>query len=595
MSIATDKLLQSSDRYVLARLEPARYVNDDLVSIGGGQYQASLQDFDNISKVERNGATLTLVTTIAGNDQYTFDENTRLITMQLASAPNEDSNVIIVFHYLYLTTIKGRCFPSDPLSAKSPSNPIRYWEPRIARTPQIEESYSNIINAVMTIKSSSLSINNADRYINPFTGLNDSFKNKTLDIYIGINDSLDKLYTGPMNDISLSNDSASVKFRDAFSKVNDLATFGDDNIYYTEAEYSLLDPQAFNRPKVFAIGTGTVARTIPYGSAASTSTLAFPDKSMAVLSGFNKAVNIDYATDTATSGNRTHHCYKAQTTIDTQTLGTMVRRTTSTIRGDTVHHFFFSAHNLKVGQTFKWDDGGGPYYAIVHHVGTYDIGGSDYNVLVANNGTINLTDPQMTSTAQFDPLRTFVCIRAQDVGGTFSTYSSIFLKQETQYTISESIATLPTGTIVEIDLDSSISFDVDTDTVYYSAEFSDFGQAGHGSFTRTLLSLAGISVPSYSGSTFEDADTQLPLDLRTQIPKFNDTTIPIYRSVLEDILGSALTYLYQDKDGVAQYGVLEAIASGDSRDNNTILSEITSALSLNLASFAILIFPLSSI
>lgn len=154
MSIATEKLKQSSDRFVLVRMEPARYIGADLVSLGGGIYRAVFDHPYDVSKIERNGTGLTRVDTLAGNNQYTVTDDNKTITVQLASAPNIDSNVIVLFHRLYLTTSKGRYYPIDPLSAESASNAMRFWEPRLQRAPQIEESFSNIINAVFTIKAS---------------------------------------------------------------------------------------------------------------------------------------------------------------------------------------------------------------------------------------------------------------------------------------------------------------------------------------------------------------------------------------------------------------------------------------------------------
>lgn len=574
MTFTEEKQKQSSDRFVLARLEPARDITGDLVLVSGGTYQATFSEFDNVSKVEREGATLTEVTTITGNDEYTFDEDTGLFTVQLASAPNETTNVLILFHYLYLTTERGRYFAEDPLTAVSSGNPTRFWEPRIERSPTIEESYKNIINAVMTIKASSLSIINPDQYLNPFLTKKDSFKNKTLTIWIGINDELEKIFTGPMNDISLSDNRATVRFRDAFSKINQLATYGGDieDIYYTRSQYTDIDPRREDTPKVHVIGVGTPGKTIPFGSASSTSTLAFPDKSRAVLDGFNLGTNIDYATSTATTGNRDFHLFRSVSTLVDQSVSGLVRQTTSVIRGDTVHHYFFSSHNLRVGQTFKWDDGGGPYYAIVHHVGTYDISGSDYNVMVANNGSLNLSDPLMTDINDFDPLKSLVVIRAQDTGGTFSTYSDNFLKQEDQYTLTEVTSPYPTANNVEVELDSAISFDVDSDSVYWSAEFnnfSGFGSLGHSRAIRFLLNTLEIDT---NDTSFSAAQTALPLEIRMQVPKFGTTELPLYREIIEDISGSALTYLSQNEDGEAEIGVLESPVAGSTRDDSLVIS-----------------------
>lgn len=573
MTFATDKQLQASDRFVLARLNPARFINDDLVLVSLDTYQATFESIKNVSVLERNGAGLTEVTTITGNDEYTFDEQTGVLTIQLADAPDEDTNVIVLFHFLYLTTEQGRYFGSDPLVAVSDSNPERLWEARLTRSPVIEEAYKNIVNAVLTIKASSLSINNADQFLNPFLTLDDSFKNKTVELYIGINDSLEKIFTGPMNDVSIRDVTATVAFRDAFSKVNDLATFGSSvaAAFYTSAEFGNLDPSSTGLTKVTNIGKGSPGRHKTSDRVVNVVGTT-PDKKYAEIDAFNKAVNTDYnATDLTL--NRNWHMLRTRVPFDTQTLGTLVRQTTATIRGDTVHFYNFSAANLVVGQTFKWDDGGGPYYAIVHHVGAFSSGGLDYNVMVANNGNINLGDPIMTDVNDFLPLTTLaVAIFRPGATATSSTFTNVYLKEEENYDLTL-LSFINGMSEYRVELDAGISLDPDdNDGIIWQGEFESgtFSQApGHAEAVSNILTRAGIDINSTS---FSDAQTALDIDVRTQVPAFGSSNLPSYRELLQDIMGSALTFLFQNEDGEAEYGILEAPAAGDTRDDSLILA-----------------------
>jgi len=62
----------------LVRLEPARYINDDLVSQGGGIYSVQFTDISDISGIARNGTQMARVSGApAINDEYSFDESSK--------------------------------------------------------------------------------------------------------------------------------------------------------------------------------------------------------------------------------------------------------------------------------------------------------------------------------------------------------------------------------------------------------------------------------------------------------------------------------------------------------------------------------------
>ena len=156
-------------------------------------------------------------------------------------------------------------------------------------------------------------------------------------------------------------------------------------------------------------------------------------------------------------------------------------------------------------------------------------------------------------------------------GKTDNRYSGTYLRLGLDYTLSESISSLPTGINSTISIAAATSpFDPDTDDLLWAAEFSNVGSSlGHAGVVNNLLSRLSIN---RNAATFTSADSALPLLVRTQIPKLGETKIPLYREILEDILSSALTFLFQTKDGKVSYGILGATVSGDIRDQNIILS-----------------------
>lgn len=582
MSIATEKELAASNRYTLVRVEPGRYINDDLSLVSGSLYEVIFTDITNVPRLQRNGSDLTEVTTISGNDEWTFDEDTKTLQVQLASAPNVDTNVLVVFHYLFFTSEKHRFKAEDPLSAVSTSNPIRDWLPRLSRDPQIDESFRNILNGVFTVKGSGITLINTDQLLNSFLTVNDSFKNKTIDIYIGINDELEQLFSGPCEDPRIQNTNFTLKFRDAFDLLQQTATFGDsyNDRHYNFTDFADLDPSKENDPIPMVMGKGSGILYVASSKVATSSTATLP------MNPQNKAINIDfmleaanieYQSDDDTVNDEFVACrFPSTQSIETQTIGTFVRSTTEVHGGTkTVHYYQLTGNNLKVGQTFKWDDGGGPYYSTVQHIEPFSFGGLDYNVMVANNGGINLSDPVMSTGSEFRALAEPVVIKFNgDKPASFDPkYTETFLRGDGDQFSTTTTTTTGGHKLLKISI-TATNIDINPeegDKLLYQVHLS--GDVTHGETMGLIVTSAGLTKDSAS---FTQADVDLVADARFQVPLFGQTKLEDYKKYAEFLAQSTLGFLSQSSTGDVKYTLLDTPAGGSVRDKSLILDNSAS-------------------
>ena len=89
---------QSSKKFFLVKLEPARHVTDDLTDNGGGEYEMSFA-YD-VSRVFQNDTEFTLVTGTPSAGEYSYSNGT--LTLNTSTAPDADNVIIVYYHSLSL-------------------------------------------------------------------------------------------------------------------------------------------------------------------------------------------------------------------------------------------------------------------------------------------------------------------------------------------------------------------------------------------------------------------------------------------------------------------------------------------------------------
>lgn len=228
MAISQAKLDETaSNRFFLVKITPGRDATSDL-SLESGLYEMTFP-FVPVSKITRNGDELTEVSgTPSTNDEWNFDESTKLLRIKLAAAPDTDDNVIIVFYDLFYTTQKTRYIAQDPESVVSASNPKREWKGRISRNPALTQTMRNITQGIFTVSRGSISLINADSDFQQYMTLKDSFNNKAVKIWVCI-DSIDDIRSvneGKISGKSSKGKQITLSIFDTFQNLQSKALFG---------------------------------------------------------------------------------------------------------------------------------------------------------------------------------------------------------------------------------------------------------------------------------------------------------------------------------------------------------------------------------
>lgn len=244
---------QSTSKFALVRIEPARWMNDLLTNAGGGIYTATLNGFV-VSQVKENGTNLSRVSTVSGSGQYSFNEQTGAISIYPASAPSS-SNSIVVFYYLFYTSQRTRSTNEDP---EDSTTSIRDWLPRIETSPSVNQSIENITDGFFEIDSSTIQLINNLSEFNNYLTIYDSFYNKEVKIWYCIDstDNIQKAFIGFVSRLSLEKNKVFLAVKNNFSRISLPALMGDSRAYnyWNLQDYSTLDPSKNSEPIPFYFG-----------------------------------------------------------------------------------------------------------------------------------------------------------------------------------------------------------------------------------------------------------------------------------------------------------------------------------------------------
>ncbi len=553
MSIASEKIKFASERFLLVRLNPARYI---LPVLNGAVYEITLPFV--VNKIERNGVELTQdVVTPSTNDFWYQDETTGLLQVKLAGAPNDTTNVLIAYHYLFYTGTVFRSISEDP---ENTSTTTREWQPRITNYPTILQSFDNIVAGFMTISDTAIELINEDGTFQENLTDEDTFYNKAVDIWLCINSAsnIQKIFTGTVRSLALSQNKVQINVTDSFNKLKQPAFMGDtaSEAYFRRDADSFpdLDPKHSEKPCPFILGASSRYQTEGISAAISGMT---PYQ----LSLGTEAFCTSYDSSVSTTTNRTWGTCRIKGSLTVETFTTAQATTTS---GAYRFIRFATITGVEVGDTFRWTNAGTPYYARVCHVGTFTHSAVNYNLVIESADPYLITDT-LSSARSFG-----VFIKR----GT-TTYYPL---QVRDYTLNE-VTTSHGNTFTEIvftsSLEANLSISPDlntsTDQVYYRASNDDV-QAQD----EALLDLVTLSGLTPNTASFTAANALLPVNVRFHIPNFDETTYKDYLEYVQDILKSTIGYLKINSDFEVEYHILEAPTSTEVRDNSLVLDSATS-------------------
>lgn len=576
----TDKA--STGRFTLVRVTPARCIDSYLASVGGGVYQMTWTR--PVAALTRNGVALTQVGALSAVDQFTYDEGTQILQVQLASAPSDASNVLVLFYYLFYASGMAVLATQDPLDS---STPLRQWTPRVLTEPQLSQTVRNVTQGVFTVADTSLELANADRALNQFFGPADSFKDKDIDCWIGIREGsfetplYQRAYKGKVNAASLAAESVELQIYDAFSRLTQPAYMGDAPgmcvVQLTSDSFPSADPNKVGQVLPYFIGRFSRYKTVKRATFVIEWDLDITSMPEAFCSNYNDT--------TASSVNRSW------------VLG---RVSADGLRGFTLP----SPSNVTVIADSIWVAGTGTTEAYSASIWGYTSGVWATMSDVTAGDRIKISDGTKTDygyIAARDEAGmsvTIVWVSANGAGATtitgFSDPALVLVDEagneyqlapERDYTTT--LTTLPSGNkLVSVTFVNNFEGNL-TKLNGYPGTFTGFvnpqrhkvffrlrpqvtNYAKHGHVLSQIMTLVGLSPVA---ATFTAANTALPVNLAVQIPYFDESSYKGYIDYAEDILASTLGILALDSSSQVQYALIAAPSASDGTDDNYVLGD----------------------
>jgi hypothetical protein len=620
MTIATEKNKKSSYRATLVRLTPARCINDDLAALGGGIYTFTF-GLAPISSVYREGALLTNVANasdVNSNDEWFYDEDSGLFTIQLASAPDNDTNTIIIEYHLFYTDGDGVITYQTPTDDTTTQ---RFWKPRISNKINVRQSFANIVDGVFSISSSSVDIVDSDEDFLNYLMDSDSFYKKPVSAWVYINelDSVQFVFSGVSTAITKNNDAISITVEDTFSKLSKPAYMGDtsDEAYFRREANSFpnMYPPDHLKPVPFVFGRSSAAiRTISYGTSVSTGAWLHTVELGGGSTGYNdvstidggltgKAVCTSYNPTISTSYNRTWGLARTSSDFKTLTLGSPNGGTLST-KPDSIgnnsgdENFSYAPqdtttgattwqawsatyttwnHNLEVGDSFKQISTGYMFRVMYVSSDGLTVRGvvSDYNS--GNLGYGFGSSSPATSDFQMNQAPA-IMVRDSNSGQDYwLSYDTDF-----DYTISTTSGGNKYMEVTFFTFEAGIingervhpnmtTLHPSTHEVYFRvSQENTSDEHRHDNVMKAIIEASGMTV---NAASFSAAGTGRELDCQFTIPMMGEEDFSDYLIYCQAVMQSALTYLAQNNSDEITYNLLEAPGTGTVISDTSILDK----------------------
>lgn len=562
MSFATEKEKDTSRRFMLVRITPARYIGDDLEADGG--LYTMTWSLGPIARIERNGVQLTEVSsTPSNNDEWYLDQSTGTLSIKLASAPDEETNVLVAFHHLFFTGDEDKIAPIDP---QDPGSPEVLWEARVLRYPSLRQSITDILAGVFSIQDTSVEIEDTEGSIAKCSGPDDSFKNKDVSVWvcIGSPQNIESLIRGKIHSISFDGGRASFSFSDEFEVLNQPALMGDsaNEAYFQRKPDSFpkMDPTKSGQTCKYIAGYSN--RVVLRPTSGGTGTF-FPEFDFRFVDG-EQAVCTDFSPLLSTSLNRKWGLGRVSSGgLKMTSFGSIVRVTE--LVGVNWYFAYIQDHNFDIGDTITWKTSGNTGSSVVDRVGEFQYNGSTYNISFAFGGVPFTTSSTIVSNPKIG------------VGILVHPYP-VMLKYGSEYTVSLT-STSGGNKYVEITLANNFEatrsvfggrpLDPSLDQVIYRLYPAD--PVKHGDVLERILEACGLTT---NAASFAAANAALDVDAYFSIPYFDESDFSSYLKYAEAICASTLGYLTINGQGEVEYHLFQPPASSDELTSDEILNGV---------------------
>lgn len=534
MTYSTLKTNQTSQKFILARVEPARFVNDLLTLDTGTTYTMTFNY--KISKVVEQGTELTEVSSSPSTGEWSIDSN-NLLTVNLNNAVSS-TNAVVVYYYLFYTIEKFRVIGVDP---ETPATDLQEWEPKIIKSPNIKQSIKNVIDGKLSISSSNLEIVNNNGDFNQYLTNDDSFYNKTIKVWHCLDDTtnIQKIFEGKIVSVSVRRTAVNLSIRDNLDLLSSKASMGDTEIYYNEDDFTSVQSSNIGSPVRYYFGSVTRYDTIPETVTNLTTAQRLDPTKM------DEAVCTNFTTDLTTSNNREW------------TIG----RTGS----NGTNNFSFSPSSVdNTDANFTRLDTDAATVAKIHIGDTFEITGSGtyrervYYVDRTNN-YIYIT--KQASVVATDTIQTNDCpsIVITDLSGNY--YYCLYGRDYTAATSS----TTGGNKLIKITFTNNFetnhagltTLDPGTNRVYFKFKpnVSDQNQSD---VLKEIIEKSGMTT---NASSFTTAGTTLNVNAAFSIPYWDQTDYKEYNKYAEKLCQSTLGYIYLNNSFEIAYKLFDTISA----------------------------------
>ena len=545
MSFSSIKTDQTSEKYILIKIEPARYINDDLAIVSGTEYTMTFPF--QLSRVLEQGVELTEVSSSPSAGQYSFNTTTKLLTVHL-NAVISSTNSVIGFYDLFYTIEKFRVLGSNP---EVPGTDLREWEPKIKSSPRIKQTIKNIIAGQLSISSSSLSIINDNGDFDQYTSNNDSFYNKRVQIWHVLDNisNIQKIFEGQITSLSVNRTVATLNIQDNIDRLTSKALMGDDEVYYTNANFTNIQPGKNNTVVRYYFGSVSRYDTISETVTNLTDAQRLDPKSM------DEAVCTDYFGNIVISNNRewTIGRVGSNGTTDFNFSPSAVDNTdVNFTRLDTTALVTSKIH---IGDTFTVT-GSGTYHERVYYVDRVN-----FYVYITKNASIVSTD-----TINTNDCPSIVITDLQE-----NYYYPLYGRDYTA-----SLTTTSGGNkLIEINFVSNFEanhaglsvLDPGVNKVYFKIK-PDNSFQNHATILKELVDKSGMTS---NAASFTAAASAFDVNACFSIPNFDEHNYKPYYKYCQDLLTSTLGYVYLNGDFEIVYKLFSTISATETITNIEII------------------------
>jgi hypothetical protein len=501
-----------------------------------------------VASVTANGTAYTAAASLAAvtTSKFYHDEDDGVLYVAHASAPNaSDSDVVIVDYWMFVTEGVTRYAGSDPTS--SPTGSYEY-EPRLLNSPSISQSFENALAGILTISASSITMANADGWIQPHLSASHSLCERQVILWqcIDSTENVARVFTGRIRTASISDRRLSLSLFDDFSSLGKPAYMGDrvnEAFLFRSADsWPSLAPSSIGRPCKYIVGPRSYAN---FRGGANTHTTDGP---MWYDAATERAACVDYGSAADTSKNRNWIlCRIPGNTLRTQTVGTLEAHT---IIADPFIAARFSTHDLQPGEHLTYTHGGNTHHARVYYNRAFTYSGTPYNVILHKpySGAPQLDAVGLVFVPAARPALFRFDSKSDDYGDPISPsfFSTSFVPTSGGNSFVKVTFTAGYGAI-----------DPEDEDIGFQVFPSD--SALHGDVASRMLSSAGLTVDSAS---VDAANVAVPVNAMFSIPNVDEDTYRTSREYLQDLLASVGAYTVINTEGDAEYHVLETPAAG---------------------------------